>query len=224
MVDRTLSKRRSARSSVVVVPDARGRVHRGWPLLPPGRLPPAHRADGPVSGWAVGEALPPPDRGRDPVRGRQRHQVAGPAGGLPALADASTSVSPPGRGSVRAAATVGRATRGWDGGKKLAGRKRHIVVDTPGPPVAVPVTPASTRDRVAARSPLRRLRDTAGKRAAPAWADGGYTGPLLDRARKTRPGGADRSTPAGAVLHRAAQEVGGRTKPCPDHRTPPPRA
>jgi transposase len=86
--------------------------------------------------------------------------------------------------SVRAAPTVSRATRGWDGGKKVAGRKRHIVVDTLGLLVAVLVTPASTQDRVAARSLLRRMRDTAGKRAALVWADGGYTGPLIDWARR----------------------------------------
>ncbi|MFC6094855.1 IS5 family transposase [Saccharothrix lopnurensis] len=87
--------------------------------------------------------------------------------------------------SVRAAQTVGRASRGWDGGKKVAGRKRHIVVDTLGLLVAVLVTPASTQDRVAARSLLRRLRETAGKRTALVWADGGYTGPLITWARKT---------------------------------------
>jgi transposase len=86
--------------------------------------------------------------------------------------------------SVRAAETVGRATRGWDGGKKVAGRKRHIVVDTMGLLVAVLVTPASTQDRVAARSLLRRLCGIGGKRVALVWADGGYTGPLIGWARK----------------------------------------
>ncbi|WP_433260822.1 transposase [Actinosynnema sp. CS-041913] len=87
--------------------------------------------------------------------------------------------------SVRAAETVGRATRGWDGGKKVTGRKRHIVVDTTGLLVAVLVTPASTQDRVAARSLLRRMRATAGERVRLVWVDGGYTGPLFDWARAT---------------------------------------
>ncbi|MFD7653957.1 IS5 family transposase [Actinosynnema sp. NPDC059797] len=87
--------------------------------------------------------------------------------------------------SVRAAETVGRATRGWDGGKKVTGRKRHIVVNTMGLLLAVLVTPASTQDRIAARSLLRRLRDTAGGRVRLVWADGGYTGTLLHWARKT---------------------------------------
>ncbi|WP_425518062.1 transposase [Polymorphospora rubra] len=32
--------------------------------------------------------------------------------------------------SVRAADTVARTSRGYDAGKKVNGRKRHIVVDT----------------------------------------------------------------------------------------------
>jgi transposase len=87
--------------------------------------------------------------------------------------------------SVRAAETVGRATRGYDAGKKIQGRKRHIVVDTVGFLLAVLVTPASTQDRVAARCLLRRLRATGGSRTALVWADGGYTGTLLGWAHAT---------------------------------------
>jgi transposase len=86
--------------------------------------------------------------------------------------------------SVRAAETVGHATRGYDAGKKVNGRKRHIAVDTLGLLLTVLVTPASTQDRVAARCLLRRLR-AGGTRARLVWADGGYTGTLLDRARTT---------------------------------------
>jgi transposase len=86
--------------------------------------------------------------------------------------------------SVRAAETVGATTRGFDAGKKVQGRKRHIAVDTMGLLMAVLVTPASTQDRVAARCLLRRLRATGGRRVRLVWADGGYTGTLLDWARK----------------------------------------
>jgi transposase len=85
--------------------------------------------------------------------------------------------------SVRAAETVSRATRGYDAGKKVQGRKRHIVVDTAGFLLAVLVTPASTQDRVAARYLLRRLCSTVGNRLRLVWADGGYTGTLLAWAR-----------------------------------------
>jgi len=50
--------------------------------------------------------------------------------------------------------------------------------------LAVLVTPASIQDRVAARALLLRLRATVGDRLRLVWADGGYTGTLLDWARR----------------------------------------
>jgi transposase len=87
--------------------------------------------------------------------------------------------------SVRAAETVGVATRGYDAGKKVQGRKRHIAVDALGLLVVVLVTPAFTPDRTAARCLLRRTRAIAGRRVRLVWADGGYSGVLLDWARTT---------------------------------------
>jgi transposase len=81
--------------------------------------------------------------------------------------------------SVKAAATVPAATRGFDGGKKINGRKRHIVVDTLGLLLAVMVTAASVTDREAGRELLGRARARY-FRLARVWADGGYTGPLVD--------------------------------------------
>lgn len=49
--------------------------------------------------------------------------------------------------SVKAADTVGAASRGFDAGKKINGRKRHIAVDTLCLLLAVTVTPASVQDR-----------------------------------------------------------------------------
>jgi transposase len=60
--------------------------------------------------------------------------------------------------SVRAAATVPAASRGYDGGKKVPGRKRHIVTDTLGLLLVVAVTAANIGDRDAAAGLLRRLR------------------------------------------------------------------
>jgi hypothetical protein len=59
------------------------------------------------------------------------------------------------------------------------------VVDTLGFVLAVLVTPASIQDRVAASALPLRLRATVGDRIRLVWADGGYTGTLLDRARRT---------------------------------------
>ena len=53
--------------------------------------------------------------------------------------------------SVRAADTVPRATRGWDAGKKINGRKRHIAVDVIGLILDVVITAASVQDRDGAR-------------------------------------------------------------------------
>ncbi|MFF9498492.1 IS5 family transposase [Streptomyces sp. NPDC014656] len=84
--------------------------------------------------------------------------------------------------SVKAAASVPAASRGFDGGKKVNGRKRHIVVDTLGLLLAVMVTAASVTDREAGGQLLARLRERHW-RITIVWADGGYTGRLVDLAR-----------------------------------------
>jgi transposase len=80
--------------------------------------------------------------------------------------------------SVKADATVGAATRGYDAGKKINGRKRHIAVDTLGLLLVVMVTAASVKDNDAGRDLLERLR-AEHRRIALVWADGGYTGWLV---------------------------------------------
>ncbi|GAA4980833.1 IS5 family transposase [Kitasatospora paranensis] len=84
--------------------------------------------------------------------------------------------------SVKGAASVPAASRGFDGGKKVNGRKRNIVVDTLGLLLAVMVTAASVTDREAGWTLLERLRERHW-RITPVWADGGYTGRLVDLAR-----------------------------------------
>lgn len=71
----------------------------------------------------------------------------------------------------------------FDAGKKVNGRKRHIVVDTFGLLLAVTVTAASVIDRDAGRELLARLRRRHW-RITRVWADGGYTGQLVDVARR----------------------------------------
>jgi len=85
--------------------------------------------------------------------------------------------------SVRAAETVGAASRGYDAGKKVAGRKRHVIVDTLGLLLVVLVTAASVQDRDGARPALEILRDWY-ERISLVWADGGYAGRLVDWAKK----------------------------------------
>lgn len=81
--------------------------------------------------------------------------------------------------SVKADATVGAPTRGYDGGKRINGRKRHIAVDTLGPLLVVMVTGANVADRTAAHDLLFHLRQ-AFESVLHVWADGGYTGKLID--------------------------------------------
>jgi len=85
--------------------------------------------------------------------------------------------------SVRAADTVPATTRGWDNGKKVGGRKRHIAVDCLGLLLAVVVTAASVQDRDGAHPLLALLRERSSTISL-AWADGGYAGRLVSWAGK----------------------------------------
>jgi len=73
---------------------------------------------------------------------------------------------------------VGGPERGYDGGKKVKGRKRHLLVDTLGLLLVVIVHAAALADSVGAMQVF-----TAAKRRAPSvrkvFADGGYRGKLL---------------------------------------------
>jgi putative transposase len=75
--------------------------------------------------------------------------------------------------SVKTTAVPG--VRGYDAGKKVTGRKRHILVDTQGLLLDVHVTPASVPDREGAKPVLMRLARTA-PHLRHLWLDGGYAG------------------------------------------------
>ena len=75
-----------------------------------------------------------------------------------------------------------RGPRGYDAGKKVKGRKRHIVVDTLGLPLAVAVHPADIQDRDGARLVLARLLGRF-PRLQLIWADGAYGGKLVEWVR-----------------------------------------
>src|SRR2546430_3134770 len=65
--------------------------------------------------------------------------------------------------------------RGYDAGKKVSGRKRHIIVDTLGLLLAVVVTAANVSDVAGARQVLSRAYDWA-PRLRLLWADQAYAG------------------------------------------------
>jgi len=77
--------------------------------------------------------------------------------------------------SVKGADTVGAGTRGFDGGKKINGRKRHIAVDVEGLLLAVVVTAANVGDRMGAKLLVIALLNTC-TRLRIIWADSGYDG------------------------------------------------
>jgi len=68
--------------------------------------------------------------------------------------------------------------RGYDAGKKVKGRKRHLLVDTLGLLLAVVVTTAAVQDRDGARLLFTRLGGAC-KKLRKIWVDGGYRGSLL---------------------------------------------
>ena len=112
-----------------------------------------------------------------------------------------------------AAATVPAASRGFDGGKLINGRKRHIVTDCLGLLRVVAVTAANIGDREAATGLLTRLRELH-RDICLVWADGGYTIPHRLGPRETRPGRGGRQTDRRSEgVRGAAEAVGGRADP-----------
>ncbi|MET8209567.1 IS5 family transposase [Streptomyces sp. NPDC005373] len=110
----------------------------------------------------------------DRLRGRVREREGREAEPTAGIIDAQ---------SVKAAANVPAASRGFDGGKLINGRKRHIVTDCLGLLMVVAVTAANVGDREAAVGLLTRLR-ALHRDICLVWADGGYTGSLIDWARQ----------------------------------------
>ena len=69
--------------------------------------------------------------------------------------------------------------RGYDGGKKLTGRKRHLLVDTQGWLLAILVTAANVSDPAGARELLGWAKGHY-PRLQHLWADSTYGGPLVE--------------------------------------------
>jgi len=89
---------------------------------------------------------------------------------------------------IELAAPVG-GERGYDGGKKITGRKRHLFVDTLGLVLCVMVTSAAVDDGVAAPQLLNRVDSQALPRMEKIWADGKYHNHNLYRwLSENRPG------------------------------------
>ena len=88
--------------------------------------------------------------------------------------------------SVKTADQAGE--RGYDAGKKVLGRKRHVAVDCLGLILGIMITPAAVQDRDAAKGLIQFLVSTYG-RLQILWADGGYLGALVQWVKQLRPFG-----------------------------------
>jgi putative transposase len=73
----------------------------------------------------------------------------------------------------------GPGERGYDKGKNVKGRKRHLLVDTMGLLMGVVVTAACVSDPAGARQLFKRLGGTC-KKLRKIWVDGTYRGTLQD--------------------------------------------
>ena len=78
--------------------------------------------------------------------------------------------------------------RGYDAGKKIKGRKRHLAVDSLGLILGIMITSAAMQDRDAAKTLIQSLVEVFG-RLQIIWADGGYLGKLIQWVKALRPYG-----------------------------------
>lgn len=81
--------------------------------------------------------------------------------------------------------SIGGEDRGYDGGKKIKGRKRFILTDTQGLLLAVYVCAASVTEKAGAMKLLEHIKQTKClrklcKRIKLVWVDGGYRGEELE--------------------------------------------
>jgi transposase len=135
----------------------------------------------PVPGWLAGRGGSPGTYGRRDIVDAIRYLVHNGCvwRALPGRSTDPTAAVIDSQ-SVKVADTVGKASRGYDAGKKIAGRKRHIAVDATGLLLCVTITAASVQDRDAAKTLLWNL--AAGfRQVSLIWADGSErVGGLVD--------------------------------------------
>ena len=79
--------------------------------------------------------------------------------------------------SQSAKTTEKGGVRGYDGGKKISGRKRHLLVDTEGLVIGVAVHEANIADRDGAKLLVEKVGDQL-PRMEKVWADRGYNGKI----------------------------------------------
>jgi putative transposase len=139
-----------------------------WRMLPPS-YPPWRTVYSRFRRWAdhgAWEAL------TDTLRADLRLELGRAPGPSAGIIDSQSVATGPGGGAV-----------GFDAGKEVKGRKRHLVVDTLGTVLAVLVTPASVQDPAAAPELLAQAKAKSA-RLARVWGDRRYRGPAVARAAR----------------------------------------
>lgn len=147
------------------------RAGGAWRMLPKD-FPPWETVYGYFRDWSQDGTL---DRIHDALREqvRTRHEKRNPSPSA-GIVDSQ---------SVKGADTVPARSRGYDAGKKINGRKRHIVVDTIGLLLVVMVSAACVQDRDGGRGILKILHSRFAS-VAHIFADGGYQGQLIATAKR----------------------------------------
>lgn len=140
-----------------------------WRALP-ADFPPAPTIYGFFRRWTKAGVW---DQIRDHLRREVRSQMGTSPHAVASVLDAQ---------SVKASETVGKASRGFDGGKLINERKRHLLTETHGLPLDVMVTSAGLHNSVPAKELLIRARHRHPELAI-VWADSAYQGPFTDWAR-----------------------------------------
>ena len=142
------------------------RAGGSWRMLPKD-FPPWETVYGYFARWrddgtldALHDAL------REQVRQKRERRNPAPSAGI---VDSQT---------LKGADTVSAASRGYDAGKKINGRKRHIVTDTIGLLLVVMVTAAAIQDRDGGSGILKLLHGSLAS-VGLVYADGGYQGRLV---------------------------------------------
>lgn len=133
-----------------------------WRTLPAEVFPPWHAVQKAFTRWA---ALGKFEQLQDRLRQQWRHRVERTLQPSAAVIDSqSTRISPQG------------GAQGFDAGKKVKGRKRHLVVETLGLILAVVVSSAAIQDRDAAAAALTQAQAKTGQSIKTLFADSAYAG------------------------------------------------